>query len=61
MNGEVFLLTFPGGFTSPEFGYERRGLLDQHCFALLNNALVRHRSIHGQPLVSRNSLRVRAS
>jgi hypothetical protein len=38
----------------------RRGLLDQHCFALLNNALVHHRSIHGQPLVSRNSLRMSA-
>lgn len=27
----------------------RRGLLDHYCFALLNNALVRHRALQGSP------------
>jgi hypothetical protein len=31
----------------------RRGLLDQYCFALLNNAVVRHRHIDAQPAISR--------
>ena len=31
----------------------RRGLLDQYCFALLNNALVRQRALHGKPATSR--------
>ncbi|WP_460966695.1 hypothetical protein [Pedococcus soli] len=38
----------------------RRGLLDQYCFALLNNSIVRWRSTHGQPALTRGWTATRA-